>query len=114
MVTNDKRTCSVCGQDATLETTDLPEEWPRKLTYICPNGHRMVVVECSDPKLMRPATPTNPNLPTKDIYKLEARPEQEIELYEVAATVRRKIGKSNPKAHTLLNELDVRRQPMSA
>jgi hypothetical protein len=106
MTTKQKLTCPKCGEDAALETTDLVDEWPRELSYTCPNGHRNVVMECSDPKSMPPPAPIDTNLPTKHIYKTGTRQEQEIELYCAASTVRRKIGQSIIKAHAYLNMLE--------
>ena len=55
---------------------------------------------------MPPPAPTDPNLPIKHIYKVDARQGQEIELYHAASTVRRKIDQSSPEAHTYLNLLE--------
>ena len=51
--------------------------------------------------------PTDPNPPIKHVYRIiDACPQQEIQLYHAAATVRAKIGRSNPKAHAYLNQME--------
>ena len=108
MASNHKQRCSICRADLILETTDVPDKWPRELSYICPNGHgRHIVVELKDPKSMPAPAPTDPNIPIKRVYKPDARQEEQMELYYGAGAVRRKIGQSDPKTHDYLNQLEV-------
>lgn len=107
MASNHKQTCSICGEDLILETTNIPDEWPRELSYTCPNGHgRHLVVELKDPESKAPRRGSHQNLPTKYIYTLPRRQEQDFELYCAAHTIRSKIASSTAEAQNWLKALE--------
>jgi hypothetical protein len=98
--------CPKCGEKQTLASTDVQETWPRKLIYVCPNGHRNLVPETTDPRLIPPPAPTDPSLPIRYTYRVQQSPEYELELFRAAGTIRRKLGRMNPKAHAYINLLE--------